>query len=66
MNPVHIAANDYASSGVYIRTPEVNNSAASVEITTLLTNDMSQPTEIRVENIICDADGKEVKRRRQK
>lgn len=62
MNPVHIAANDYASSGVYIRTPEVNNSAVSVEITTLLTNDMSQPTEIRVENIICDADGKEVKK----
>ena len=62
MNPMHIATNDYASSGVYIRTPEVNNSAASVEITTLLTNDMSQPTEIRVENIICDADGKEVKK----
>ena len=51
MNPVHIATNDYASSGVYIRTPEVNNSAASVEITTLLTNDMPQATEIRVENI---------------
>lgn len=62
MNPVHIATNDYASSGVYIRTPEVNNSAASVEITTLLTDDMPQPTEIRVENIICDADGKEVKK----
>ena len=62
MNPVHIATNDYASSGVYIRTPEVNNSAASVEITTLLTNDMPQPTEIRVENIICDADSKEVKK----
>ena len=62
MNPVHIATNDYASSGVYIRTPEVNNSAASVEITTLLTNDMPQATEIKVENIICDADGKEVKK----
>lgn len=62
MNPVHIATNDYASSGVYIRTPEVNNSAASVEITTLLTNDMPQATEIRVENIICDTDGKEVKK----
>lgn len=62
MNPVHIATNDYASSGVYIRTPEVNNSAASVEITTLLTNDMPQATEIMVENIICDADGKEVKK----
>lgn len=62
MNPVHIATNDYASSGVYIRTPEVNNSTASVEITTLLTNDMPHATEIRVENIICDADGKEVKK----
>ena len=62
MNPVHIATNDYASSGVYIRTPEVNNSAASVEITTLLTNDMPQATEVRVENIICDTDGKEVKK----
>ena len=58
MNPVHIATNDYASSGVYIRTPEVNNSAASVEITTLLTNNTLQPAEIRVENVICDADGK--------
>ena len=62
MNPVHIATNDYASSGVYIRTPDVNNSAASVEITTLLTNDMPQATEIRVENIICGADGKEMKK----
>ena len=62
MNPVHIATNDYASSGVYIRTHKVNNSAASVAITTLLTNDMPQATEIRVENIICDADGKEVKK----
>ena len=62
MNPVHIATNDYASSGVYIRTPEVNNSAASVEITTLLTNNTLQPAEIRVENVIYDADGKEVKK----
>ena len=62
MNPVHIATNDYASSGVYIRTPEVNNSAASVEITTLLTNNTLQPAEIRVENVICDANGKEVKK----
>lgn len=62
MNPVHIATNDYASSGVYIRTPEVNNFAASIEITTLLTNNTLQPAEIRVENIICDADGREVKK----
>lgn len=63
MNPVHIATNDYASSGVYIRTPEVNNSSASIEITTLLTNALSHTTEVIVENMICDADGKEVKKK---
>lgn len=62
MNPVHIATNDYASSGVYLRTPEVNKSSASVEITTLLTNELPQTTEVIVENIICDADGKEVRK----
>ncbi|NDV66964.1 glycoside hydrolase family 2 TIM barrel-domain containing protein [Bacteroides sp. 224] len=62
MNPVHIATNDYASSGVYIRTPEVSQSAASVEITTLLTNNRDQAAEVTIENIICDGDGKEVKR----
>lgn len=61
MSPVHIATNDYASSGVYIRTPEVNNSEATVEITTLLTNDTDQDTQIVVENLICDAAGKEIK-----
>lgn len=62
MNPVHVATNDYASSGVYIRTPEVGASAASVEITTLLTNDSSRPTEVVVENSVCDAEGKVVKK----
>lgn len=65
MNPVHIATNDYASSGVYVRTPEVSKSAASVEITTLLTNDTDEATEVVVENVICDADGKEVKKMNQ-
>ena len=62
MNPVHIATNDYASSGVYLRTPEVSKAAASVEITTLLTNDADQHKEVIVENSICNAEGVEVKR----
>lgn len=60
MSPVHIATNDYASSGVYIRTPKVNNSEATVEITTLLTNDTEQDTQVIVENQICDTAGKEI------
>ena len=62
MNPVHLATNDYASSGVYIRTPEVSKTTASVEVTALLTNELDKPQEVIVENVICDASGKEVKK----
>lgn len=62
MNQVHIATNDYASSGVYIRTPKVSSSEASVEVTTLLTNDTHATTEVIVENVIYDADSKVVQR----
>ena len=66
MNPVHIATNDYASSGVYIRTPKVNKSEASVEITTLLTNETNKTREVIVENAICDANGQEVEKTNEK
>ena len=62
MNPVHIATNDYASSGVYIRTPKVNKSEAEVEITTLLTNDAKKEIDAIVEHRICDANGKEMEK----
>jgi beta-galactosidase len=64
LHPVHVAVNDYASAGVYIRTPEVERNNASVEITTLLTNDTSLPAEVLVEHLVCNADGKEVARQR--
>ena len=66
MNSVHIATNDLASSGTYIRTSEVSNSEAKIEITTLLTNDTDETTEIVLENVICDADGKEVRKTEEK
>lgn len=62
MNPVHIATNDYASSGVYIRTPQVSKSDATVEITTLLTNDTEQDAHIVVEHLIYNAEGKELQK----
>lgn len=62
MNPVHMAVNDYASSGVYIRTPKVSKEESTVEIQSLVTNDANVKKEIRVENVIADAEGKEVKR----
>ncbi|WP_294617782.1 glycoside hydrolase family 2 TIM barrel-domain containing protein [uncultured Bacteroides sp.] len=62
MNPVHIATSDYASSGVYIRTPKVSKAEAEVEITALLTNDSKAAVDVLVENVICNADGKEIEK----
>lgn len=59
-NPIHLAVNDYASSGVYIRTPEVSADKASVEITALVSNDTPQKEEVIVEHVLCDAEGKTV------
>lgn len=61
ISPVHVATNDYASSGVYIRTPEVSEESASVEVTVLLSNDSGVRADVVVENLICDADGNAVK-----
>ncbi len=61
VDKVHLATNDYASSGVYIRTPEVTEKKAVVEITSLVSNDTDSLVEIILENKICDATGKEVK-----
>lgn len=62
MNPVHVATHDYASCGVYIRTPQVDKSEATVEVTTLLTNQTDRAVDVLVENVICDATGKEVRK----
>lgn len=61
-NQVHLATNDYASSGVYIRTPRVNQKEAIIEISSLVSNDTDKKKEIIVENVILDGNGKEVKR----
>lgn len=62
INPVHIATNDYASSGVYISTPEVSESVAWVDVTALVTNGTKSVAEVILENVICDAGGNEVTR----
>lgn len=60
MNPVHLAINDYASSGVYVSTPEVSKQNALIEISTLLSNDLDINQKVLVEHSICDASGKEI------
>lgn len=60
IDPVHIATDDYASSGVYIRTPQVSVETATVEISTLLNNGLDSKATVIVESEIRDADGKAV------
>lgn len=53
----HISTTDYASSGVYITTPIVNNRMAQVNIRTLITNDDNIDKTIKVENMILSPQG---------
>lgn len=58
VDPIHLAVNDYASTGVYIRTPQVSAEKASVEITSLVSNDTDEKTWVIVENTVIDGTGK--------
>ncbi len=60
---VHISPADLASSGIYIRTPEVNHRSARAEISTLLNNKTSAPQEVIIEHRIQNPAGKEVDRK---
>ena len=57
---VHVSLTDYASSGVYIETPQVNNQQAQIKITTLVENKSLQKTSVIIENKITDQSGKTV------
>lgn len=59
---VHISTTHYASSGVYIRTPEVSSEKATINIDTHLTNQTLQNKKLKIEQVIYDMDGKEVKK----
>ena len=54
----HISTTWYASSGVFITTPSVNEKKVSVTIKTLVTNDDQLIGNVRIENTIFAPDGK--------
>lgn len=60
---VHISTDDYASSGVYVRTPRVSEKEAVVSISTLLDNQTDKTVKVRVQNLILSPDGKEMARK---
>ena len=59
---MHISLTDYASSGVYITTPQVSHEKASVSIRTLVENTSENPADVRIEHSIISPEGIEVKK----
>lgn len=54
---VSISLNDYASSGVYITTSEASEDKASIEIRTILDNNVSSNQKINIEHTLVAPDG---------
>lgn len=48
VNPIHISNDDFASSGIYIKTPQVSEKEATVAIKTIIANSLSEKTTIRI------------------
>ncbi len=59
-NKLHISTTHYASSGVYISIPEVNDKTAKVHIRTLLTNADKSFQSVLVQHTIVSPEGKTV------
>ncbi len=53
----HISTNYFGSSGVFISTPKVSEKEAYVSIKTMVTNDGSDATKLRLENSILTKNG---------
>lgn len=59
---VHINMNNYASNGVYIKTPEVSKQKAVVEVQGSFVNETAETRKLQVETTVYDSTGKVVTR----
>lgn len=59
-NKVHFQMDDYGSKGIFISTPLVNNSAATIEINGTLVNENAYAENVSVKSTIYDVDHNEV------
>ncbi len=57
---IHISTTHYASSGVYVSTPEADTDHARIEIRSLLDNGTPDKAKATLENRIIDSEGREV------
>lgn len=60
LQPVHFSTDNYGSKGVFVETPAVSSTSASVRIRSSVKNDGSVSRFIKVVSVITDAAGKEV------
>ena len=57
LDPVHFSCKDYGSRGIYIRTPQVNEKKATVEVRTLISNSGIVSKKINVRCSIRNSSG---------
>ncbi len=57
---VHVSLTDYASSGVYLTTPEVSNDKAVINVRTLVENAMDTAQQVRIEHTFLNSDSEKV------
>lgn len=59
-NDTHISATDYASSGVYLSTPEVSDENASLILKTKINNHLDKSKRIKIQHTIISPSGHEI------
>jgi len=60
LQPVHFSMDNYGSNGVFVETPQVSSTSASVRIRSSIKNDGSVSEFVKIVSVITDAEGKKV------
>ena len=61
VSPIHLSNDDFASSGIYIKTPKVSNNEATVAVKTIIKNTLSKKTKLQIIQKYCNPKGEILK-----
>jgi beta-galactosidase len=61
VSPIHISNDDFASSGIYIKTPKVSEKEATVAVKTIIKNTLSEKTTLLIIQKYCNPKGEILK-----
>ena len=59
--PIHIATDDFASTGIYVKTPQVSEKDATISVKTILKNELSEKSNIQIIHKYINPKGEVVK-----